>query len=203
MVKEVKHGKDVRSVVRLKNGNTLLASGSTIWELDAKDKEARKIDFAAGNFFRILRLDTDGGYLFTGGPTHISKSDKDGKILKKIDVKTIDPKSSKPYFALRLKNGNILISTGYGASLLEIDAEDKLVRKIGGRDSVPDTLLNFFGSAEVLENGHIVVANWTGHKRDDSKKGPQLVEFDKDGKIVWTWHDAKRAGSLHGVCVIQ
>lgn len=203
MVKEVKHGSDVRSIVRMKDGHTLLASGSAIWELDEKDTEVRKVDFAAGNFFRLLRLDSDESYLFTSGPTQISKADQDGKTLKTIDLKAIDPKSSKPYFAQRLTNGNILISTGYGASLLEINSEDKLVRKIGGRDSIPDVFLNFFATAEVLKNGHIVVANWTGHKREDSQKGPQLVEFDKEGAIVWTWHDPKRAGSLHGVCIIQ
>jgi hypothetical protein len=203
LVKEVNHGKSVRSIVRMENGHTLLASGTTVWELDTQDEAVRKVDLAAGSFFRLLRLDTDGSYLFTGGPTHISKADRNGKILKTIDLKTIDAKSSKPYFALRLSNGNILISTGYGASLLELDATDSLVRKIGGRDSVPGTWLNFFGAADVLENGHIVVANWTGHKRDDSQKGPQLVEFGKQGEIVWTWHDPKRAGSIHGVCVIQ
>lgn len=60
-----------------------------------------------------------------------------------------------------------------------------------------------FADAQQPANGHVVVAHWTGHKREDSQKAPQAIEFDKDGKVVWTWHDAKRAGALHGIEIIK
>jgi len=50
---------------------------------------------------------------------------------------------------------------------------------------------------------NIVVCNWTGHKPGDSVKAPQLLEFDSSGDIVWHWHDPERAGTLHGVIIID
>ena len=203
LLKEVTFGKNIKSVVRTADGNTLLASPSMIWELDKEDKEISAIPLDMGRYFRLLRLSRDGTFLYTGGETLVKEADRTGKVLRTIDLTAVDPKSRKPYFMMELKSKNLLISTGFGASLLELDPEGKLVRKIGGRDSVPGLYLNFFGEAEELANGNFIVANWTGHARDDSKKGPQIVEFDKAGKIVWQWHDPVRAGSLHGIAVIR
>jgi hypothetical protein len=55
----------------------------------------------------------------------------------------------------------------------------------------------------MLKNGHIVQANWTGHGSKDSAKGVQIVEFDAEGKIVWQWHDAEMAGTIHGLIVLD
>jgi hypothetical protein len=56
---------------------------------------------------------------------------------------------------------------------------------------------------QTLKNGHLVVATWTGHGANDSEKGQQVVEFDSNGHVVWTWHDPKLAGSIHGVIILD
>jgi len=203
LVKEVKVGKGIKSLVRTQDGHTLLASGNKIWELDAKDKVIKEIDVKMGGYFRQLRLAKNGNFLFTGSITSMKEADRTGKILREIDLTKIAPKVKKPYFMVQQPDGNFMISTGYDASLLIVDKDNKLIRKIGGRDAMPEAKLNFFGGAEVLPNGNILVTNWTGHGAKDSEKGPQVLEFDKEGKIVWKWHDPKRAGSLHGIAVIK
>lgn len=203
LLKEINVGARICSVIRTEEGHTFLANPQEIIELDENDKEIRKININMGGFLRLLRMSKDGHFLYTASQTSVGEADSSGKVLRSIDLKALDSGTSKPYFLMQMENGNFMASSGYGASLLELDRDGKLIRNIGGRDSVEGVFLNFFASTELLKNGNILVANWTGHGREDSRKGPQLVEFDKDGKIVWTWHDADMAGSLHGVVVID
>ena len=201
--REVKAGQGVASVTRDETGRTYLGSGSTIWEVAATGTVVRTLPIQGGNMFRLLRLTPTGGFLFTSGPTTITELDDAGKELRRFDLQSLDGKTSKPYGAKRLPGGGTMLSTGYGASLLELDAEGKLVRKLGGTGSVPGVFLNFFADFTVLPDGGVVVANWTGHGAQDSAKGPQVVQFDRTGNLVWQWHDPRRAGSLHGLALIE
>ena len=202
-VKEVTHGAGIRSAHRLENGHTLLASAQMIWELDANDQEVRAVPLAMGNFFRVLYVNDAGEFLYTGSVSEVKIADANGTVLKAFDLKNYDLKTAKPYFLMPMAKGNYLASSGYGACLLEFTPEGTLVRKIAGRDSIPGLDLNFFASAEILKNGNMVVSHWTGHGRADSKKAPQLLEFDPEGNVVWQWHDAERAGSLHGIAIVE
>lgn len=203
VIKEVLFGADICSVVRTENGHTLLANNSSIWELDSKDQLVNTHITNAGPFFRLLRLGVQGNFLFTNGVTSLKELTPAGDTVHKIDLKKMESASSKPYFMMQSKNGEYLVSTGYGASILFFDKDYELTRTINTQTSGATTHYHFFAGAEILANGHLVVANWTGHHSEDSKKGPQVIEFDKKGRQVWTWQDAKRAGSLHGVAFIK
>lgn len=61
----------------------------------------------------------------------------------------------------------------------------------------------FFAEVKELPNGHLMVANWTGHGAADSKRGWQIVEFDENGKVAWTLYDPERFGSIHGFVVLD
>jgi len=203
LLKKVKHGDNIKSAIRAENGHTFIANSKCIWELDQNDKEVSQVKVKMGGFFRLLRFANNGNFLFTGSKTSMKEADRTGKIIREIDLTKIAPKVAKPYFMVQQPDGNYMISTGYDSSLLVVDESNNLIRKIGGRGTVPGVNLNFFGGADVLPNGNIVVANWTGHGAKDSSKGPQAVEFDKSGKIVWSWHNADRAGTFHGIAVIK
>ena len=201
MVKEVVHGSGVQSVVRDARGHTFLGSGKMIWELDAQDQEVFSLPLKTTGGFRIMTLTADGNFIFTDGE-NVVEVQRDGTVVHTYELKAFDERSHKPYFGQRLSGGDTLCSTGYGASLLVLDPEGKLKRKIGGPDSAPGVGLNFFSTSLPLPDGGFLVCNWTGHKPEDSAKGPQLVQFDAAGKIVWTWHDPVRAGTLHGVVLL-
>jgi hypothetical protein len=88
--------------------------------------------------------------------------------------------------AIRLANGNILLSSGPGARYLkELHPQGEVVREIRGDQLAEGSFSGF----HLQPNGNVVVANWLGHGPDHD--GTVLVEYDRNGKIVW------RYGRLH------
>ena len=146
-----------------------------------------------------MSLASDGSFLF-GSVNKIIKANWEEEIKEF----TIPNEKCWAYEVEELKNGNYRISCGYTPTLEEWSANGKYVRIIaGGNENSKDLQYYFFGSAQMLSNNHWVVSNWTGHEENDSEKGVQLIEFDQNGKVVWTWHDPKRSGSVNGVIVLE
>lgn len=193
------------TLVRLPNGNIVLGccsgkkGGITFYELDKNDEIIRKANFPEYHKLRLMSIAKDGSFLF-GVANKIINADWDGEVKEF----TIPNDKCWAYEVEELSNGNYRISGGYTPTLEEWTPEGNFVRKIaGGLPSPKDFNYYFFGSAHQLKNGNWVVSNWTGHEKNDSKKGVQLIEFDKEGKIVWSWHNPKRSGSVNGVIVLE
>lgn len=205
LIKEVKVGKGIQSLVRVKSGHTLLASKQAVLELDKDDKLIATHSIEMGGFFRLLRLARNGNLLYTSGATTIKelKTGTPAETVREVDLTKLTPESRKPYFMEEMADGQFLISTGFGATILIVDKDWKLVKAYGGKGKIPGLQTHFFADAQRLTNGNIVVAHWSGHGRKDSEKAPQAIEFNPEGKVVWTWHDSERAGSLHGIEVIE
>lgn len=208
LIKEVKVGTGIQSLVRLGDGRTLLASKRAVIELDPADKVTRTHAFTMSPFFRLLRVAGDGNLLFTSGETTIREcrlgaAGTPAATVRELDLSGLTPESRKPYFVEQVENGQFIIATGFGATILIVDADWKLIRSCGGKGKVPGVRTHFFADAQRLPNGNIVVAHWSGHARKDSAKAPQAIEFDRDGNVVWSWHDPERAGTLHGIEVIE
>lgn len=97
---------------------------------------------------------------------------------------------NKCFAAVRLANGNTLISTGNGHSVLEVTPDKKIVWQIDQRD-LAGIVLGWVTTLEVLPNGHYVIGNC--HAGHDN---PQLIELDpKTKKVVWTFHDFATFGN--------
>jgi len=62
---------------------------------------------------------------------------------------------------------------------------------------------NFAATFQLLSNGNVVLANWQGHGPGNGAKGIQLLEYDRDGKIVWQWSPAALISSLQAVLVLD
>lgn len=87
---------------------------------------------------------------------------------------------NQAFAAVRLKNGNTLIATGNGHSVLEVTPEKKIVWQIHQND-LPRITLAWVTTLEVLPNGHYVIGNC--HAGPDN---PLLIEIDpKTKKVVW------------------
>jgi len=203
MIKEIKTEIRVQSLVRLNNGHTLLAGKEGVVELDKEDRQLAFHEMQMGGYFRLLRVAKNGHFLYTSGPTTIKELKPGGKAIRELDLTTLTPESKKPYFIEELGDGSFLIATGFGATVLIVDKDWKLVKSYGGKGKVEGIATHFFADAQQLANGHVVVAHWSGHARADSAKAPQAIEFNKDGEVVWTWHDQERAGTLHGIEIIE
>jgi hypothetical protein len=209
--KETKHVKldllrGSNSVQRLADGRTIVGcnqdNGITFHVLDAADQPVTTCAFPQINSLRLFRLSPRGTLLFgamDGNDSKAIEANLQGQILRSVTL----PEARHNYQVLERPDKNLLMANGYGAAIEEVDANNKVVRKLGGKPGPPGLLMYFFAGMQVFKNGNIVVSNWTGHGPQDSTKAPQLLEFDPAGKIIWQWHDAQRAGSIHGVIVLD
>jgi hypothetical protein len=194
----------VFSARRTAAGHTFLGGygGTTairIVELGPDDKPLATIavDPRVTNI-RLLRLTPVDTFLLGSGKD-LCEVDRRGKVVWEQTLAD----ANHIYKAVRLPDGHTLAASGYGAFLAELAPDGTLVRTLGKNEDQRVQAPFFFADFQILANGHIVVCNWMGHQREDSRKGAQLNEYDPAGKIVWTWHDAEMAGCLHGVIVLD
>ena len=83
--------------------------------------------------------------------------------------------------AVRLANGNTLIATGNGHSVLEVTPGKKIVWKIEQKD-LPGITLAWVTTLEVLPNGNYVIGNCHA-----GPQNPLVIEIEpKTKKVVWT-----------------
>jgi hypothetical protein len=184
-------------------GKTYIGDIKSIIELDENDKELREFKLEGVSYFRQFLMTPEGNFILFAESHAVKEYDNSGKLIKTFDATTVDEKAHKAYTAVRKSNGNTVMSTGAGVSIVEVDKDWKLINKSGGKDSPDGDKFNFFTHVDPLTNGNYVIAHWTGHGPKDSEKGPQAIELDKSGKIVWQWHDPKRAGTFHCIVVIE
>lgn len=85
------------------------------------------------------------------------------------------------FAAVRLENGNTLIATGNGHSVLEVTPQKKIVWQLH-QNELESIRLAWVTTLEVLENGNLVIGNC--HAGPDQ---PLLVEIEpKTKRVVWT-----------------
>lgn len=195
----------VTAVRRQPDGHTIVAgvdiagvNGVVILELDIQNREVRRAVYP-GDYVRLIRQTGQGTFLMSCND-RIREGDREGNYLREYPVEGF----YHAWKSLRLPSGNLLVSAGYGAFLVELDPAGEIVRKFGGKEQVPAAVNPFFYAMfQLLGDGHIVLANWQGHGEGFGASGVQLLEFDHAGEIVWQWSDASRISSLQGVLVLD
>ena len=207
--KEVSKFTGVESLRRLPNGNTILGGNSdggvTLQELDSQDAAVAGRKVTLTNYAQKLRLfrRTPQGTFLLGIADKLVEVDWDKKTLWEMSIPTGD----YVYQGLRLPDKTIAVTTGYGASLVIIDASAKRVQTTIGGKSQPDAATitpNFYAGFQILPNRHYVVTNWEGHGGGNGGKGIQLLEYDATGVLVWKWkQDPNLVSSLHHVIVLD
>lgn len=207
-VKEVTSFKGVVAARRLRNGNTLITGlgmegkkGIVLMEVDDDSKIKRIINFPEFEYVRLVRETTDGTYLITSDTT-VFEGDSNGNILwkGKIAIKG-SRKTMHAWQALRLMNGQILVSAGFAGDFQIFSKEGKLINSITGPAEVKPY---FYSGFQILKNGNYVVANWQGHGTDHGASGTQILEYSPDGRLVWSWkQDPARFSSVQGVIVLD
>ncbi len=204
-VKEFAALEGVTAVRRQPNGHSIIAgvdlagsTGVTVIELDTCDRQVRRTHFA-GDYVRLIRQTNDGTYLMSCND-RIREGSPDGTYLRDFPVDGF----YHAWKALRLPNGHLIVTAGYGAFVVELDAEGRVVRKFGGKESVTESIHPFFyATFQLLPNGNLVLANWQGHGAGKGNCGEQLLEFNPAGEIVWSWSQAEMISSLQGVLVLD
>ena len=195
----------VTAVRRQPDGHTLVAGvdiagakGVVVLELDETNAEIHRAIYA-GDYVRLIRQTAQGTLLMSCND-RIREGDRQGNYLKEFPVEGF----YHAWKSLRLPDGHLLVSAGYGAFMVELNAAGEEIRRFGEKTQVPAEVNPFFYAMfQLLENGHVVVANWQGHGPGFGDSGVQLLEFDAGGGIVWKWSDASRISSLQGVLVLD
>jgi hypothetical protein len=205
VVKEFKLLEGVTGARRQSNGHTLIAgvnivgvTGVVVIELDAQDREVHRAIFP-GYYVRLIRKTEQGTYVMSCND-RIREGSRDGKYLREFPVDGF----YHAWKALRLPNGNLIVTAGYGAFVVELDVNGKILRKFGGKEQVPENVRPFFYAMfQLLRNGNLVLANWQGHGPGFGNSGVQLLEFNPAGELVWSWSKADLISSLQGVLVLD
>jgi hypothetical protein len=134
---------------------------------------------------RRARVTAQGTYLLSFlNQGRVVEYDKDFKEIWSY-------KSTKPWAALRLKNGNTLITDETENRTFEVNSKGETVWNFDCKTDLPAEYQ--FRSAPQsctrLANGNTIFAS-----RGQGGKGPQLIEVTKDKKVVWVLHDYKTVG---------
>lgn len=207
--KKVTAGGTVQSVFRLTGKSTFVGvdgNPASVKEVDTSGKTLRTITLSTNANIRVIRPTMKKTYLVGGKAAGtMYECDSTGKVIWQANA------GGEPYMALRLPNGNTLISSGYGAQMVLAGPSGAVIKKFPdqsdktGNDFWTQAKPNFFAGFQILKNGNIVVSNWQGHGGGNGNSGFQLLEFDSTlSKVISYWkQDPSLVSSLHAVLVID
>ena len=197
---------EVHSFQRLPNGLTMIAESGVgrIIEVDARGKIVKQIKLKVSKNdphrdTRLVRKLDNGHYLVAHeGEGAVREYDAGGAVVWDYPVPLFGKQrkgghgpeafGNAVFSAVRLPNGNTLVGTGNGHSVLEV-TPDKQIRWQVHQDDLPGVKLAWVTTLQVLPNGNVIIGNCHA-----GKDNPQLIEVTRDKKVVWTWKDFKHFG---------
>jgi len=180
----------VHAFARLPNGNTRIVESGVgrVIEVDKDGKLKHQFAMKPGGTkeSRWARATDKGTYLICSErPGVVTEYDvKDGKVVWDYLINT------RVYGAMRLKNGNTLIASGSGNSVVEVTPSKKVVWEIKGKVPGTEVNLKWMTCLQERENGNFIVGNC--HAGPDN---PQIFEITRDKKIVWEFDEYELVGN--------
>ncbi len=144
---------------------------------------------------RRARYTAKGTYLvsfLTMG--QVVEYDKDFKEIWKYETR-------QPWAAIRLKNGNTLITDEKENRTKEVNPKKEIVWEIRPSDLPEAYRYDPSQSCTRLANGNTIITSRGGDTGD--KKGVQLVEVTRDKKVVWVLHDWANFGQATAVQILD
>lgn len=190
---------------RLRNGNTLLTGvnwqgkkGIILVEVDSSGAIKNSITYPGFEYVRLVRETPSGNFLVTSNNVVFEGNDS-GVIVWKANITgAANPHS---WQALRLANGQTLVSAGFSKKFQLFSKDGKLVDTISGPAEVKP---NFYAGFQILPNGNYIVTNWEGHGPKNGAIGTQVLEYTPKGQLVWKWQqDVAKFSSLQAIIVLD
>jgi len=198
---------EIHAFQRLENGNTMIVESGQgrILEVTPDKSIAKEIPLQVSkpnphSDTRLVRRLDEGHYLVAHEADQVVKEyDASGKVIWEFPVPLFGKKPAgghgpeafggKCFAAIRLKNGNTLVATGNGHSLLEVTPEKEIVWKLEQND-LPGITLAWVTTVEELASGNFRFGNC--HAGPDN---PQIIEITRDKEVVWTFKDFTNFGN--------
>ncbi len=138
--------------------------------------------------FRRVRMTPQGNILAAHLDSNVVvEYDRKGKPIWSV-------KTGPPWSAVRLKNGNTLVTTNKGSYFSEINTKGEVVWDISQAD-IPNIKLYQLQVAIRLDNGNTIFSNWCVNGIKNPQEWPnsvQLIEVTPEKKVVWAlrqWKD--------------
>lgn len=197
---------EVHAFQRLDDGLTMIVESgpARILEVDAQGKVRKELKLKvdkpnAHSDTRLARKLPNGHYLVAHeNDGCVREYDATGHVVWEFPVPLFGKErrgghgpeafGNSVYSATRLANGNTLIGTGNGHSVLEVTPEKQIVWKIEQND-LPGITLAWVTRVERLPNGNTLLGNCHAGPNQ-----PQFIEVTPDKKVVWTFKDHKVFG---------
>lgn len=198
---------EVHAFQRLPDGSTMIAESgpARILEVDKMGRIQHEVRLKvnhpdAHSDTRLVRKLTNGHYLVAHeSDGFVREYDADGKVVWEFDVPMFGKKElpghgpeafgNKTFAALQRANGNYLISTGNGHSVIEVSPEKEIVWKLEQHE-LEGVTLGWVTTLQELPNGNLVIGNCHA-----TKNNPQILEITRDKQLVWKFHDWKSFGN--------
>jgi streptogramin lyase len=180
-------GGETQGITALPDGHFMVGEAhgggiAYLRELDATGKVVNSITVNSGNAslgshgqFREIRKTPQGTYLVTYlSPNKARELDATGKMIREFPCGS--------FVAVRLPDGNTLISCGNSHRVIEVDPQNKIVWD-ANNTNVP--LMNGFAAGiQRLPNGNTAMCSFPGELRVDPKT-TRCFEVTRDFKVVW------------------
>jgi hypothetical protein len=198
---------EVHAFQRLADGNTMIAESGPgrIIEVDKQGSLVRQIKLkiaktSVHSDTRLVRkLPSDNYLVCHESQGLVREYAPDGKIVWEYAVPLFEMKpkgghgpegfGNSAFAALRLPNGNTLITTGNGHSILEVTPAKDIVWSVK-QNELPKIQLAWVTTLQVLPSGNIVFGNCHA-----GPNNPQVIEITRDKQVVWTFRDFKNFGN--------
>lgn len=189
---------EVHAFQPLPNGDVMIAESgpARIIEVNREGEIKKEFKLKVNNKHphtdtRLVRKLENGHYLACHERDGaVREYDADGKVVWEYEIPMFGKSpqgghglgafGNKCFAAERLENGNTLIATGNGHSVIEVTPEQKIVWQVHQND-LPGIQLAWVTTLEVLPNGNYMIGNCHAGPRN-----PLLVEVDpKTKQVVW------------------
>ena len=197
---------EIYACQRLANGDTFIGecNAGRLLEVNPAGQIVKEIRLLPEGmngghaFMRNARKLENGNYLVAHyGLKVVREYDSAGKLVREI------PAAGGPHSAVRLPNGNTLISCADGpggSRVFEVDAAGKTVWQVQSNE-LAGVRLKFMAGLERLPNGDTLMANWLGHNQFGS--APDLIEVTPDKCVVWTFSGGKAIRTISSALILD
>lgn len=145
--------------------------------------------------FRRARITAAGTYLISFlNMGCVIEYDKDFKEIWKYNI-------NRPWAAVRLKNGNTMITDEKDGLTREVNSKGETVWEFNAQTDLPAQyqLASAPQTCTILANGNLIFNS----RGKDKGNTPQLIEINRDKKVIWVLQDWKTLGPATAVQILD
>ncbi len=192
---------EVHAVQRLADGLTMIAESGPgrIIEVDRDGVIKQQIALKVAKPHphrdtRLVRKLASGNYLVCHeGDGAVREYDAKGTVVWDYAVPLFDKKpagghgpeawGNQTYGAIRLANGNTLISTGNGHSVIEVTPAKDIVWHLKQGD-LPGITFAWITTVQALADGTVILGNCHA-----GPENPQVIAVNREKQVLWSFKD--------------